>query len=430
MRSITVTFSRTVTFAGGNGNAAAAFQLEHLTDGNMVALAAAVATDGQGRTTVTLSFSGPETDPVSAENGGQASLADGRYSLKILSGSVMGTTNGLALDGDADGVAGGDYVSPTDTLSGGPGQLGLYRLFGDATGNGIVDQVDLGQFRSTNNASAGNPAFITFLDADNSGTIDQFDLGQFRQRNNSSVFPTGPIVTPGGGGHQDVTAPLPAAGPTPFAVPVSLPTPIAAPPTVASVAANDGNAQRLEVRPITVAFSGPITFSGGYANAAAAPQLKHPTEGHNVALAAAVAADRQGRTVVTLTFSGGETDPLSGENGGIASLADGRSQLTILRSSVAGTNGLAGNGGGPNGNHVSPADTLGDGPGQLHLYRLFGDATGDGIIDQADPGRFRSILNTSIGDPLYLSFLDADNSGVVDLVDLGEFRARNNIFVF
>jgi len=124
---------------------------------------------------------------VSGLNGGQLSLADGRYTLTILSAFVVGA-NGQNLDGDGDGVAGGDYVSPTDTAGGGTGQLHLYRLFGDATGDGIVDQSDLGQFRSTFNAGAGNPLYLSYLDADNSGFVDQTDLGQFRSRFNANVF--------------------------------------------------------------------------------------------------------------------------------------------------------------------------------------------------------------------------------------------------
>ena len=171
MRSIAVTFSGPVSFAAGDANAAAAFQLLHVQTGNNVTLTSAVATDGQGRTVVTLYFSGAETDPVSIQNG-LGSLADGRYSLTINSGAVS-DANGAALDGNGDGVTGGNYVSPADTVGGGPG-LRLFRLFGDVTGNGIVDQQDLGQFRSTFNLSSSAAGYIAALDADNSGTIDHW----------------------------------------------------------------------------------------------------------------------------------------------------------------------------------------------------------------------------------------------------------------
>ena len=189
VRSITVTFSGAVSFAGGNTNAAAAFQFQHLTDGNNVALSAAVSTNSSGQTVVTLTFAGAETDSVSGDNSGQLSLADGRYALTINGASVL-DANGAALDGDGDGVIGGNYLSPTDTLGGGAGQLQLFRLFGDANGDGVVDQLDLAQFRSANNSSSTDSTYLAYLDADNSGSIDQIDLGQFRQRNNSSVFGT------------------------------------------------------------------------------------------------------------------------------------------------------------------------------------------------------------------------------------------------
>jgi hypothetical protein len=73
---------------------------------------------------------------------------------------------------------------------------------------------------------------------------------------------------------------------------------------------------------------------------------------------------------------------------------------------------------------------LGGGPGQLHLYRLFGDANGDGVIDQLDLGQFRSTFNTSVGNPLYLSYLDTNNDGVIDQLDLGQFRTRFNRNIF
>jgi hypothetical protein len=185
VRSVTVTFSGLVLFAGGVNNAAAAFQLAHVTDGNNVLLSATVSTNGFWQTVVTLTFSGAETDPESALNGGVPSLADGRYTLTAFGTDVTGA-NGLALAGN--GSAGSNYVSPTDTFGGGTGQLKLYRLFGDSTGDGVVDQFDLGQFRGANNSSSGSPFYLSYLDADNSGVIDQTDLGQFRTRFNTSVF--------------------------------------------------------------------------------------------------------------------------------------------------------------------------------------------------------------------------------------------------
>jgi hypothetical protein len=181
--SITVTFSGPVSFAGGN--ATGAFQLLHVQTGNAVILTSAVSADAQGRTVVTLYFSGNETDPISSLSGGLASLADGRYTLSIASGSVT-DASGQALDGDGDGIAGGDYLSPADTFQG--NGLHLYRLFGDVNGDGVVDASDLGLLRSAYNSSAGSPVYLSYLDADGSGSIDAQDLGQFRSRFNLNVF--------------------------------------------------------------------------------------------------------------------------------------------------------------------------------------------------------------------------------------------------
>jgi hypothetical protein len=446
VRSITVTFSGAVTFSGSgtvNQNAAAAFQLEHVEDSTELNnLAAAVSTNGSGQTVVTLTFTitgnaAAEVDPFSAQGSFNAvpgpSLADGQFQLTILAANVIGA-NGRALNG------GTNFVSPTDTQGGGTGELQLYRLFGDADGNGVDDQLDLGAFRTANNSVSGpGSAYVAYLDADNNGTIDQIDLGQFRTRNNGSVFdvnvphvslpttaspPTpDPVLTLG--------PPLQPIGPAmPISLPQALAVPAPAPASVAAVTVNDGNAQRSEVRSITVAFSGPVTFSGGNDNAAAAFNLSHLTDGNDVSLAAAVSADSQGRTIVTLTFSGAETDPLSGENGGAPSLADGRYQLTVLSGAVTGANGLALNGGGLNGNFVSPTDTQGSGPGELGLFRLFGDVNGDGVVDQLDLGQFRAANNSFSGAVAYVAFLDADNSGSIDQLDLGQFRSRLNTSVF
>jgi photosystem II stability/assembly factor-like uncharacterized protein len=208
----------------------------------------------------------------------------------------------------------------------------------------------------------------------------------------------------------------------------------AAAPTVAGVQVNDGSAQRSEVRSLAVTFSGPVTFAGGNANAAAAFQLNHVQTGDNVNLAASVSTNGSGQTVVTLTFLStvvntvNDTDPVSGSNGGQLSLNDGRYTLTIFSSAVTGTGGLALNGGGPSGNYVSPTDTQG-GNG-LHLYRLFGDVTGDGVVDLSDLTAFRNAYNTSIGNLAYLAYLDADNSGTIDLTDLTQFRNRYNASVY
>jgi photosystem II stability/assembly factor-like uncharacterized protein len=185
VRSLTVTFSGPVTFA--NNNPTAAFQLTRV-GGGAVGLSAALSVNGSGGTVVTLTFVGSaEIDPTSIQNGGVASLADGRFSLTILANAIN-DAGGQSLDGDGDGGVGGNYVSPTDTAAGGMGQLRLFRLYGDATGDGFVDALDLVALRSAINTTAGSPAYLAFLDENNDGVIDALDLSVLRSRINTNVF--------------------------------------------------------------------------------------------------------------------------------------------------------------------------------------------------------------------------------------------------
>jgi len=160
---LSVTFDQIVTLPASPADA---FQLKRASDNQIVALSAAV---NQGATTsVTLTFTG---GPL---NG--ASLADGRYTLTVFAGQVS-NANGV-LDGNADGTGGDDYVQV-----GGPSSPSkLFRLFGDADGDGDVDGTDFAAFRDAFGSSS-NLAF----DSDGDGDVDAVDFGQFRQRFGSSV---------------------------------------------------------------------------------------------------------------------------------------------------------------------------------------------------------------------------------------------------
>jgi hypothetical protein len=183
VRSLTVIFSTQVNVAGSP------FSLTRIGGGSVGLVMGTPTLDVQGRTRVTLKFTGTaEIDPQSVLNGGEPSLADGRYQLSIADGFINSATTSLFLDGDANGTAGGMYQSPQDTSVGGPAQLKLYRLFGDADGNGVVDLLDLSSLRSTFNVTAPDATYLDFLDADNNGTVDLLDLTQFRRRFNTSVF--------------------------------------------------------------------------------------------------------------------------------------------------------------------------------------------------------------------------------------------------
>jgi hypothetical protein len=176
---------------------------------------------------------------------------------------------------------------------------------------------------------------------------------------------------------------------------------------------NDGSAQRSSVRSLTVAVAGLATFP---VSPAAAFQLTGP--GGNVGLAA-TAQHVGGMTLVNLTFTG------SGIVNG--SLADGRYVLTGFGNQIT-VNGAAldadGNGS-PGGDFV-----FGDDVTNERLFRLFGDATGNGVVDLSDLAAFRSTFNKTSADAGYLAFLDHDGNGTVDLNDLGAFRSRFNVNLY
>jgi hypothetical protein len=55
---------------------------------------------------------------------------------------------------------------------------------------------------------------------------------------------------------------------------------------------------------------------------------------------------------------------------------------------------------------------------------LFGDADGDGQVDERDRELFRSAFMTDAGDPRYLWYFDFDGDGAVDGRDNGQFNRR------
>jgi hypothetical protein len=198
VRQIVVTFDSAVTFTGGNGNAAAAFQLLHTTYGSTVFntlvnnLQTAVTTNGSGQTVVTITFtttgnSANEVDPLSVQStaGGPttASLGDGKFQLTVLASNVSGPGGQLAGNGT---TAGTNFVTPSETAGTTTG-LHLWRLFGDINGDGLDDLTDLTAFRNTYNAALGNPVYVNALDADNDGVIDLDDLTAFRNHYNHTV---------------------------------------------------------------------------------------------------------------------------------------------------------------------------------------------------------------------------------------------------
>jgi hypothetical protein len=120
-----------------------------------------------GQTVATLTFSGSFV-----ENG---SLKDGNYELTI-DASKARDAGGTELDGDRDGVTGGDFRFGTQEAD------AFFRYFGDGNGSRIVDFVDFFGFRSTFGKSTLDEHFDPQFDWDGSGIVDFVDLFQFRTR--------------------------------------------------------------------------------------------------------------------------------------------------------------------------------------------------------------------------------------------------------
>lgn len=158
--SVTIRFSGQVTFSGSPDQA---FMLTRV-GGGAVSFTATVSVQ-YGGTVVTLdTFTGPETE--------FGSLVDGRYTLTAFASQV--SLGGQALDGDADGTPGGNFVFGN--------ALGLFRLFGDVNGDQIVNGLDFGFFKNAFGTQTGDANYLSYLDINGDGVINGFDFGQFKTR--------------------------------------------------------------------------------------------------------------------------------------------------------------------------------------------------------------------------------------------------------
>lgn len=135
--------------------------------GAVVTTSLAVSTNPQGNSVATLTFSGPMT------RGADAALVDGNYQLTIDPAKVRRAGTSITLDGNDDGLEGGDYSFGTQAVD------NFFALFGDADGDRDVDGQDYGRFALTYLKSQGDPAFNAAYDRDGDGDVDGIDYGQF-----------------------------------------------------------------------------------------------------------------------------------------------------------------------------------------------------------------------------------------------------------
>lgn len=151
-----------------------AFKLQRQSDGALVGLAATANNTKVPGTVVTLAFTGGPLD--------FASLADGRYAVTVFAAQVASLYDGLdgntllnPGDSPPDGYAGGDYMLLSN------GTTGVFRLFGDASGDASVGFDDLAAFQ----AAFGTNNFA--FDFDGNGVVDTNDYKQFRLRYRESL---------------------------------------------------------------------------------------------------------------------------------------------------------------------------------------------------------------------------------------------------
>lgn len=122
--------------------------------------------NSSGHSVVPISFTG-----AGLENG---SLPQGVYNFSVIGGQLVDGTN-AALDGDANGTAGGNYVAQ------------FKRLLGDADGNGSVGATDFNAFRLAYGTSAGGNGYLDYFDADGDGVISAFDFNRFRLQYGTAI---------------------------------------------------------------------------------------------------------------------------------------------------------------------------------------------------------------------------------------------------
>lgn len=121
-----------------------------------------------GRTVVDFTFAaGPYVNA-----GG--SLIDGQYQLTVDGDRV--SAYGMALDGDDDGMVGGNR------LFGAQAADRFFRKYGDQTGNYLVDLLDFAEFRRTFGLIQGEPSYQPSLDSNYNGVIELLDFAAFRER--------------------------------------------------------------------------------------------------------------------------------------------------------------------------------------------------------------------------------------------------------
>ncbi len=160
---VVVTFGSQVELDESSGNAFGFRNLDTLANVDYVKNVSNL----NGKTVVTFLF---VPGPSVLERGSAApTLANGNYELQIVGSRVR--LAGVSLDGNSDGLAGGDYQFVDQ----------FFRKFGDDNANGTVDLLDFAEFRRAFGAVLGETTFNDGFDADGDGSVGLLDFAEFRR---------------------------------------------------------------------------------------------------------------------------------------------------------------------------------------------------------------------------------------------------------
>ena len=149
--SLTVTIDRQVTIGTG------AFEQPQIGAKKPIDLHVSWSEVG-GQTIARLTFHGSGVQ--------HGSLKDGTYRLTIRADKIK-DAEGNHLDGDGNGVSGGNHVDE------------FFRRFGDTDGDNDVDLLDAEVFGSALGKRSGNAGYLWYLDFNANGKVWKEDLAQF-----------------------------------------------------------------------------------------------------------------------------------------------------------------------------------------------------------------------------------------------------------
>ena len=124
--------------------------------------------DVGGKTIATLTFTGALTE--------YGSLLDGNYQLTVRGDRIHDRETGADLDGDGDGLVGGNHEFGEAAAD------AFFRFFGDQDGDRDVDNQDFLKFRQSFRQTEPDPAYLWYFDFDQDGDVDNLDFLKFRSR--------------------------------------------------------------------------------------------------------------------------------------------------------------------------------------------------------------------------------------------------------